>query len=236
MNDELRNKIIAYLEWYRDLYGEPPAFPELRAEATSLMAGTADKRQEKERILQAFSQSIRNCTRCRLAKGRTQVVFGVGNPDADIMFIGEAPGRDEDRLGEPFVGRAGQLLNKMLDHIQIRREDVYIANIIKCRPPNNRDPQPDEVAQCLPYLLRQIEIIQPRLLVALGRIAAQTLLGTKLSLGQMRARDWSYQGVPMIVTYHPAAILRRMDMLSTALEDFRKIKALSQKLASGEAG
>ena len=234
MDKTLNERIQAYLQWYRDLYGEPPVLPELEpaiAGGRGPVPVEERGKQEKERHLQTMAQSIQNCTRCRLARGRTQVVFGVGNPDADIMFIGEAPGRDEDRLGEPFVGRAGQLLNRMLDHIQIRREEVYIANIIKCRPPNNRDPQKDEVAQCLPYLLQQIEIIRPRLLVALGRIAAQTLLQTNLSLGQMRAREWSYHGVPMVVTYHPAAILRRMDMLPTALEDFRKIKTMSEKLS-----
>lgn len=151
---------------------------------------------------------VRVCTKCSLHKTRTQTVFGTGNRNAKWMFIGEAPGGDEDRQGEPFVGRAGQLLNAILFAIGLKREEVYIANVLKCRPPGNRDPQPEEVIQCEPYLLRQIELIKPRLIVALGRHAAHSLLKTDVPLGKLRGQRLSYHGTPLIVTYHPAYLLR----------------------------
>jgi uracil-DNA glycosylase family 4 len=138
--------------------------------------------------------AIHDCQKCPLGATRTHLVFGVGNPHAEIMFIGEAPGADEDRLGEPFVGRAGQLLNKILAAMKLKREDVYIANILKCRPPNNRDPQPDEAETCEPYLHKQIKLINPQIICCLGRIAAQRLLQTNMSLGQMRDRWFDYRG------------------------------------------
>ncbi len=152
--------------------------------------------------------AVRVCTKCALHKTRTQTVFGVGDRHAQWMFIGEAPGGDEDRQGEPFVGRAGQLLNVILFAIGLKREEVYIANVLKCRPPGNRDPQPEEVAQCEPYLIRQIELIKPRLIVALGRHAAHSLLKTEVPLGKLRGQRLSYHGTPLIVTYHPAYLLR----------------------------
>jgi uracil-DNA glycosylase family 4 len=173
--------------------------------------------------LWAFMNEIKDCTRCPLGFTRTKFVFGDGNENADIIFIGEAPGAEEDRTGIPFVGRAGQLLNKLLARINIKREDVFIANILKCRPPNNRDPQPEEVATCIPYLYKQIEIIQPKIIVALGRVAAQNLLNTTDTLKQMRGRLWQYRGVNMIVTYHTAAILRNGNLLNAAIDDFKFI-------------
>ena len=152
--------------------------------------------------------AVRSCTKCALHATRTQTVFGVGHRRAQWMFIGEAPGGDEDRQGEPFVGRAGQLLNAILFAIGLKREEVYIANVLKCRPPGNRDPQPEEVIQCEPYLLRQIELIKPRLIVALGRHAAHSLLKTEVPLGKLRGQRLSYHGTPLIVTYHPAYLLR----------------------------
>ncbi len=150
------------------------------------------------------------CQKCNLHQTRTQTVFGVGNPDAKVMFVGEAPGRDEDLQGEPFVGRAGQLLNLMLAALGWQREDVYIANILKCRPPNNRNPEVAEIVQCEPYLIKQIELVQPQLLVALGRIAAQNLLATNTSISRLRGQKHLYEkgGIPLIVTYHPAYLLR----------------------------
>ena len=155
-----------------------------------------------------LEQAVRTCTKCALHTTRTQTVFGVGSRSAQWMFIGEAPGADEDRQGEPFVGRAGQLLNAMLFAIGLKREEVYIANILKCRPPGNRDPQPDEVEQCEPYLVQQIQLIQPRLIVALGRHATHSLLKTDLPLSKLRGQRHSYHGTPLIVTYHPAYLLR----------------------------
>jgi DNA polymerase len=165
------------------------------------------------RDAEAWSQleaNVRACTLCGLHRGRTQTVFGVGRRDATLFVIGEAPGADEDRQGEPFVGRAGQLLNAMLRSIGLPRAEVYIANILKCRPPNNRDPEQSESVSCTPYLARQIELVQPRVLLAVGRIAAQWLLQTDSPIGRMRGRALSYgpRNTPLVVTYHPAYLLR----------------------------
>ncbi|MBI3562568.1 MAG: uracil-DNA glycosylase [Gammaproteobacteria bacterium] len=174
----------------------------------------------------ALQTAVRGCTACGLHQTRTQTVFGVGDPKAQLMFIGEAPGAEEDRQGEPFVGRAGQLLNQMLLAIELQRSQVYIANILKCRPPNNRDPKPEEAAQCWPYLQRQIEIVQPRLLVALGRIAAQRLLKTDTPLVRLRQKQHHPEGlgVPLIVTYHPAYLLRSPQDKRKAWEDLLYIR------------
>lgn len=156
-------------------------------------------------------QTVAACQRCPLHQGRTQAVFGVGNPSADWMIIGEAPGAEEDRLGEPFVGRAGRLLDEMLKALGESRETVYIANVLKCRPPNNRDPSPEEAERCSPYLERQIALIRPRIILAVGRIAAQRLLQTDSPLGRMRGQVFRYGAdqTPVVVTYHPAYLLRR---------------------------
>ncbi|MFC2076093.1 uracil-DNA glycosylase family protein [candidate division KSB1 bacterium] len=158
--------------------------------------------------LAALNREVADCLLCPLGNTRTNLVFGVGDPAADLLFIGEAPGRDEDLQGFPFVGRAGQLLTKILKAMGLEREQVYIANILKCRPPGNREPLPTEVAHCLPILKKQVDIIRPKIICALGRVAAQNLLGSKLALGSMRGGTHEYNGVPVIVTYHPAAILR----------------------------
>jgi uracil-DNA glycosylase len=164
--------------------------------------------------------AVSGCTKCGLHKTRTQTVFGVGDENADWMLIGEAPGAEEDRLGDPFVGQAGRLLDNMLAAIGLsRRKNVYIANVLKCRPPGNRNPAPDEVAKCTPYLLRQIELIRPRLIVAMGRFAAQTLLDTDASISSLRGRLHQYAGVPLIVTYHPAYLLRTLEDKAKAWED-----------------
>lgn len=156
----------------------------------------------------ALQRTVAACTRCGLHATRKQTVFGVGNREARWLFIGEAPGADEDRQGEPFVGRAGQLLNAMIEAVGLKREDVYIANVLKCRPPGNRDPQPAEVECCEPYLVRQIELIHPRLIVALGRHAAHSLLKTEAPLTRLRGQRLAYRGTPLVVTFHPAYLLR----------------------------
>ena len=158
----------------------------------------------------ALRAEVKDCRKCPLHQGRTQTVFGVGNETADWMIIGEAPGAEEDRQGEPFVGRAGQLLNAMLLATGLRREQVFIANILKCRPPNNRDPQPEEVAACENYLHRQIALVRPKIILAVGRIAAQNLLKVDTPIGRMRGRTYEYKAlnVPVVVTYHPAYLLR----------------------------
>ena len=166
-----------------------------------------------------------DCRRCKLhTLGRTQVVFGVGNPDADLMFVGEAPGADEDLHGEPFVGRAGQLLTKIIEAIQLRREDVYIANVIKCRPPGNRNPEPDEVEQCEPFLFRQIDAIKPKVVVALGKFAAQSLLRTTEPITRLRGREYQYRDAILMPTYHPAYLLRNPSAKRDVWEDMKRVR------------
>ena len=155
-----------------------------------------------------LEKAVRACRACALHAGRTQTVFGVGNRNAHWLFVGEAPGAEEDKRGEPFVGRAGQLLNAMLFAIGLQREQIYIANVLKCRPPDNRDPQGTEVHCCEPYLLRQIELIAPKIIIAMGRFAAHSLLKTELALSKLRGQRLAYHGIPLIVTYHPAYLLR----------------------------
>jgi uracil-DNA glycosylase len=169
------------------------------------------------------------CTRCKLhTLGRKQVVFGVGNPDADLMFVGEAPGADEDEQGEPFVGRAGQLLTKIIEAIGLSRQDVYIANIIKCRPPGNRNPEPDEVEQCEPFLFRQVAAIKPKVIVALGKFAAQSLLRTTDPITRLRGRSFNYRGATLIPTFHPAFLLRNPAAKRDVWEDMKKVRAILQ--------
>ena len=159
--------------------------------------------------LTSIREDIGDCTRCKLhTLGRQQVVFGVGNPNADLMFVGEAPGADEDVQGVPFVGRAGQLLTKIIEAIDMKREDVYIANLIKCRPPGNRNPEPDEMEQCEPFLLRQIDSIKPKVIVALGKFAAHALLKTTEPITKLRGREFPYRDAVLMPTYHPAYLLR----------------------------
>ncbi|MCK9409068.1 MAG: uracil-DNA glycosylase [Bacteriovoracaceae bacterium] len=174
--------------------------------------------------LAAMNKQICNCMKCGLGKTRTKFVFGVGNTNADLLVIGEAPGADEDKQGEPFVGRAGQLLNKILEAVQFTREEVYIANILKCRPPENRRPNPGEVEQCEPYLWKQIELIRPKFILCLGLTAAQTLLKTDESLTSLRASVHNYHNVPTYVTYHPAALLRNPNWKRPTWEDVQKLR------------
>lgn len=169
----------------------------------------------------ALEAEVVNCTRCPLHRTRSRAVFGTGNRNADWMIIGEAPGAEEDRQGEPFVGRAGKLLNEMLAAIGLPRESVYIANVLKSRPPGNRDPQPDEVAACEPYLKRQVALVQPKIILAVGRIAAQNLLKTDTRIGALRGRAHRYADIPLIVTYHPAYLLRSPLEKRKAWQDLR---------------
>ena len=167
------------------------------------------------------------CTRCKLhTLGRTQVVFGVGNPEARLMFVGEAPGADEDEQGVPFVGRAGQLLTKIIEAIDLKREDVYIANVIKCRPPQNRNPEPDEVETCEPFLFQQIDAIKPRVIVALGKFGAQTLLRTQDPISRLRGRVFEYRGAKLIPTFHPAYLLRNPPAKREVWEDMKLVRQL----------
>jgi uracil-DNA glycosylase len=186
-----------------------PAAAVVFEEAPLAAAKPESKLKDPVQALRVIREDLGDCTRCRLHKqGRKQIVFGVGNANADLMFIGEAPGADEDAQGEPFVGRAGQLLNNMIKAMGLRREDVYIANIIKCRPPNNRTPERDECETCSPFLMRQIAVIKPKVIVALGAVAAKTLLAINASMAELRGHWYDFRGTRLAVTYHPAFLLR----------------------------
>ena len=177
-----------------------------------------------------LSKSLHNCQRCKLAKmGRTQVVFGVGNPHASVMFVGEAPGFNEDQQGEPFVGAAGKLLNDLLQSAGLSRSDIYIANVIKCRPPNNRDPEPDEVETCKPFLMQQIQMIRPKLVCTLGNWATQTLLERKVGITKVKGQSFYMKDFVIFPLLHPAAALHQGNLLDTLKEDFKKLKDFLDK-------
>jgi uracil-DNA glycosylase len=209
---------------------EQPEVPAEMSPKTQNVSLQSPQSQSPDDVLAQIRTEIGpDCTRCKLCKqGRTQVVFGVGNPHAQLMFVGEAPGQDEDIQGEPFVGRAGQLLTKIIEAIGLSRSDVYIANVIKCRPPNNRNPEPDEVATCEPFLFRQIDAIKPKVIVALGTFAAQCLLKTTDPISRMRGRSFNYRGAQLIPTFHPAFLLRSPDRKRDVWEDMKKVRALLQ--------
>jgi len=174
--------------------------------------------------LPALAGFLAGCPRCKLSKSRTQIVFGQGNPHASLMFVGEAPGRDEDEQGLAFVGRAGQLLTKIIEAMGLKRDDVYIANVLKCRPPNNRNPEPDEVASCSPFLAEQIRLVSPKVIVTLGTFAAQTLLATADSVGRLRGKWQSAGGVPVMPTFHPAFLLRSPERKKDVWEDMKLVR------------
>ncbi|HNX01881.1 MAG TPA: uracil-DNA glycosylase [Candidatus Cloacimonadota bacterium] len=181
-------------------------------------------RNSPSRLLAELKAQYENCTKCGLSSGRLHLVYGEGDPHAKLMVIGEGPGEQENLQGRPFVGPAGELLNRMLEAIQIKRSDVYICNIVKCRPPGNRDPLPEESEACVPYLLEQMSVIRPRLLLLLGRVAAITLLKQEMTLGQFRSEIREFQGIPTYVTYHPSALLRNPEWKKFAWEDLKKLK------------
>jgi uracil-DNA glycosylase len=234
---EVATALRAYVEYQRELgvLGFALAPPAASAaairegsEAPCVPSSTSDLFVESTLAgvgtLEALREHIGDCRRCKLAPHRTQVVFGVGNPRARLVFVGEAPGRDEDRQGEPFVGRAGQLLTEIITKgMKLRRDDVYIANVIKCRPPENRNPEPDEVAACEPFLLRQLGLIAPEVIVALGKFAVQTLLRTKSPITQLRGRWYDYHGVKLMPTFHPAYLLRNPADKRLVWEDIQKV-------------
>ena len=176
--------------------------------------------------LAKIREELGDCTRCKLHKKRTHIVFGVGHPEAELMFVGEAPGRDEDVQGIPFVGRAGQLLTKMIESIGLARDQVYIANVIKCRPPDNRNPEPDEIRTCEPFLFGQIDTIKPKVIMALGTLAARTLLRNEDPISRMRGRVYDYRGAKLVPTFHPAFLLRSPERKREAWEDMKKVRTL----------
>lgn len=190
------------------------------------------KREEWEfaETLDELNAKINTCMKCGLGKLRNNFVFGVGNPNADVVVIGEAPGADEDAQGEPFVGRAGQLLNKILEATGFKREDVFILNILKCRPPGNRNPEPDEAELCRPYLDKQLKLINPKLLLLLGKVASETLLKTKEPLNKLRGKVHDYKGWKLMITFHPAALLRNPNWKRPTWEDMQQFKALYEEM------
>ncbi len=207
-----------------------PATNELKEQAADVSSGACGREEFDADELMAGNtydelyETVCNCKRCALGHTRNKFVFGGGNPEADVMFVGEAPGADEDARGLPFVGRAGKLLTKMIEAIKMSRDEVYIGNILKCRPPGNRDPRTEEIELCEPILIRQIEIIKPKVICALGRISGQTLLRTKSSLGALRGKVHDYHGVKLIVTYHPAALLRNPNWKPAAWDDLKFLR------------
>jgi uracil-DNA glycosylase family 4 len=200
--------------------------PEPKAQSPEPKA-QSPKSGESGESLAAIREDIGDCVRCKLCSlGRRQIVFGVGNPNADLMFVGEAPGRDEDIQGIPFVGRAGQKLTQIIEAIGLTRDDVYIANVIKCRPPENRNPEPDEVEQCEPFLFRQVDTIKPKVIVALGTFAAKSLLKSTDSISRLRGRVYDYRGAKLVPTFHPAFLLRNPSCRREVWEDMKKVRAL----------
>ncbi len=231
----------------KEIFGDELFIPEVKVEKQKKVKKIINNTSTEEFLLPQTSfefehintldelySEIHECQRCALGKTRTKFVFGKGNPNADVMLIGEAPGADEDRTGEPFVGRAGKLLTDILKAINFSRDEVYIANILKCRPPNNRDPLPSEREMCMPYLMKQIELIKPKLILCLGRIAATTLLNKKLSLTKMRGEIFDFHGVKLMVTYHPAALLRNPHWKRPVWEDVQKFRKLYDELKENE--
>ena len=207
---------------FRSDPGLTPGSQNLQTEAPLTFSKNA-----AEALLAIRADIGEDCSRCKLhTLGRTQIVFGVGNPDADLMFVGEAPGADEDEQGIPFIGRAGQLLTKIIEAIDLKREDVYIANIIKCRPPQNRNPEPDEVETCEPFLFRQIDVVRPKVIVALGKYAAQTLLRTDAPISRIRGTLFDYRGAKLIPTFHPAYLLRNPSSKREVWEDMKLVRSL----------
>lgn len=227
---EIVGDVRAYLETQRELgleytdvrWPESPAAP-------------------RRLTLSEVREELGECTRCKLHRHRTQIVFGVGNPNARLVFVGEAPGADEDAQGEPFVGRAGQLLTKIIQAMGMQREDVYICNIIKCRPPNNRTPESDEILACQPFLVKQLQAIGPKFICALGGPATQTLLRTKEPISRLRGKFYDFHGIPLLPTYHPAFLLRNPHEKKTVWEDMKLLlreiqRAGPQALAPGQSG
>ncbi len=185
-----------------------------------LLASPVSAAEKLERLQREI---LGDCRRCKLHRGRSKIVFGAGNPDADLVFVGEGPGGDEDRQGVPFVGKAGQLLTKMIEAMQLTRDDVYICNVVKCRPPNNRDPERDEVEACERFLVAQLAVVRPKVIVALGRHAAQTLLGRDAPISRLRGRWAEYQGIPLLPTFHPAYLLREPGKKREAWSDLQQV-------------
>lgn len=251
MDESLKSSTTRFAEQQYQMFGEivvtPRSNPSTQLSVATAPDSTAGASQFGDILskipeawvnassLESLEQMISTCQKCPLGLTRTKFVFGVGNPNADIVVIGEAPGADEDRTGEPFVGLAGQLLNKILGAINLRREDVYIANILKSRPPGNRTPERAEVEQCIPYLLKQLEIIKPRFILALGLTAANTLLNRRAKMSELRGEVHEYFGIKVIVTYHPAALLRNPQWKRQTWDDVQHLRRLLDESTAAAA-
>jgi len=248
----MKNEIINSLQTQKEIYGDElfeilnistPSVTPSSGNSTKYIQNQSNNQstlvnnivEKNEPFFESTSlveldKKINSCLKCGLGKTRKNFVFGVGNPKADAMLIGEAPGAREDELGEPFVGDAGKLLTDILKAIKMERSDVYIANILKCRPTNNRDPKPEEMELCIPYLFKQIELIKPKIILCLGRIAAQVILNSKLSLTKLRGKAVDLNGIKVMVTYHPAALLRNPSWKRGTWEDVQRFKKLYDEL------
>lgn len=241
---EIINALIDQMEIFGDDLFESPGTGNKNADKrkTGIILSTSEQKDEiplfekpkedweKADTLKELNNLIKDCTNCALHKSRNKFVFGVGNPNADVLVVGEGPGAEEDKQGEPFVGRAGKLLNDILKAIKFEREEVYIANIVKCRPPGNRTPLNDEMDACFPYLSKQIQLIKPKLILALGLTAAQGLLKKKDSLKNMRGNVYDYKGIKTMVTFHPAALLRNPEWKRGCWEDVQKFRKLYDEI------
>ncbi len=233
----LINQIEEYLKQQVELYGDEPALAITSRHASEGLVGSNDTVEEWQscQSLDTLYERIKDCLKCPLGHLRTNFVFSDGNPNADIVLIGEAPGAEEDRLGTPFVGQAGKLLDKILQAINLSRKQVYICNIVKCRPPENRVPHESEISQCLPYLIKQLQLIRPAFILCLGRTAAQALLGTSSSLSLLRGKAHSYQTARVLVTYHPAALLRSPEYKKDTWEDVKLLRRLYDEWKSNSS-
>lgn len=226
----MKTELLKYFKQYKELYDDEIFVSSIKS-SESILDEKPHKKTDPVCSLTVLKNDVINCKKCSLSDTRTNAVFGVGDFSASLMLVGEAPGEQEDLSGEPFVGRAGQLLDKMLAAIDRSREnDVFICNVLKCRPPENRDPKSDEINQCEPYLVNQIDLIKPKLIVALGRIAGKTLLGVDKSLKDMRKKIHNYHDSDLIVTYHPAALLRNPNWKPYAWEDFKWIRSILEEV------
>jgi uracil-DNA glycosylase family 4 len=221
------NEIVSQLEFFRDI-----GVDTLDASPTGRGRASTEGEPTERPGLDAIRHELGDCQRCKLAPRRTNIVFGSGNASAELVFVGEAPGYDEDQQGLPFVGRAGQLLTKIIESINLKREDVYICNVLKCRPPDNRNPEPDEVASCNPFLRKQLAAIRPKVVCCLGTFAAQTVLQTAASISKLRGRFFDMEGMRVIATFHPAYLLRSPEKKREVWEDMKQIRAELFRLRS----
>lgn len=241
MNKEIKEKLIQSLIDQKEIFGDDLFQENIYSRKTEIIKTPANideneslfeeaEEWKKAKSLDELEKLINGCEKCILHKGRTNFVFGAGNPDADVMVIGEGPGAEEDKQGKPFVGRAGQLLTDILKAINFTREEVYIANVVKCRPPGNRTPLPAEMDECLPYLRKQIKLINPKVILCLGLTAAQGLLHKKESLTNMRGKIFDFENAKVMVTYHPAALLRNPNWKRGCWEDVQKFRKLYDEM------